>query len=121
MPLGVVLDFWVEELKLGKPLSVEVVVTGSETHFGLAEDEREETVLFTPFGCCEMAHEDRKLIEEVSQIVESGLPHHCIERDGLHLLSRRFGDGGHGHRDRRHLWAVCAQKNKLTLLYSVLP
>ena len=70
-PLGVILNFWVEEVRLGKPLAVEVVVPDSETNFGLTEDKREETVLATPFGCCEIAHE---LLGEVLHGVEGGLP-----------------------------------------------
>ena len=50
-PFGVVLDSWVEELGLGKPLAVEVVSPSSKLHSGLAEEEREETMLDTPFGC----------------------------------------------------------------------
>ena len=49
-PLGVNLNFWVEELSIFNALSVEVLVSSGETYFGLGEHEREETVLAPPFG-----------------------------------------------------------------------
>ena len=63
--LGAVLDSWVEELCFLEPLSVKVAVPGGRSHFGLAEDELEEPVLPTPFGCLEMAHECCELLNEV--------------------------------------------------------
>ena len=48
-PLCVVLDFWVDELGLIYPLAVEGDVPRGNAYFGLAEDDREETVLVTPF------------------------------------------------------------------------
>ena len=36
-PLGVVLNFWIEELGIFEALAVEVVVSGDETNFGLGE------------------------------------------------------------------------------------
>ena len=85
-PPCVVLNFWVGDLKLGKTLAVEGVVPGGETHFGLAEDEHEETMLATRFGGCEMAFEDRNLIGEVSHGVEGGSYHDLVKRDGFHPL-----------------------------------
>ena len=66
-PLGVVLYFWVEKLGLGKLLPVEVLPPGDETHFGLAEDEQEETALANLFGGCKMARKVSKLLRAVSK------------------------------------------------------
>ena len=60
------------------------LVSGGKTHFGLGENEREETVLAPPFSGCEMARKVRKLFDEVSNGVEGGLPHNCVERDCFH-------------------------------------
>ena len=109
-PLGVVLDFGVEELGLGEPIVVKVVVPGGESHFSLSEDEREETVLATPFGCCKMAHEGRNMLDDVSHGVEGGLPYNCVEQDGFHPPSHHFGDGSHNIRDSRHVCTVCSLK-----------
>ena len=94
--LGVVLGFWAGELRFGEPLAVEVVVPDGETHFGLAEDEQEETVLATPFGGCKMARKGCKFLDEVSHGVEGGLNHDCFDRDGFHPTPHNFDDGGHG-------------------------
>ena len=107
-PLGLVLNFWFEGLGIGEPLTVEVVVLGGETIFGHDEDEREETMLVTPFGCCKMACEGREILNKVSHGVDGGLPHNYVERDGFHLPSHYFGDGGQVCRDCRHVRAVCA-------------
>ena len=56
MPLGAVLDSWIEELRVFKPLAVEVLVPGGELHFGLSEDKQDEHMLPTPFGCHEMSN-----------------------------------------------------------------
>ena len=47
-PLGVVLNFWVEELRIFDVTAVEILVSGGETNFGHSEPEREETVLAPP-------------------------------------------------------------------------
>ena len=47
-PLGVLLNSWVEELRLFEALAVKVVVYKVETHFGIGEHKREETVLAPP-------------------------------------------------------------------------
>ena len=52
--LGSVLGSWVEEIWFLEPLAVQVAVPGGRSRFGLAEDEREEPVLPTLFGCREM-------------------------------------------------------------------
>ena len=74
MPLGAVLNFWVEELGLVKPLTVEAVFPGGETNFGISEDEREETMLATPFGCCKMAPKGCEMLEKVSHGLRVGCP-----------------------------------------------
>ena len=48
--LGVVLNFWIEELGPFDAPKFEVLDPGGETHFGLSEHEREETVLASPFS-----------------------------------------------------------------------
>ena len=53
--LGAVLDSWVKELWFIQTLAVKVAVPGGRSHFGLAEDKREEPMLPTPFGYREMA------------------------------------------------------------------
>ena len=75
VPIYVVPDFRVEEFGICEPLAVEGVVPGDETNFGLAEDEREETLTSTPFGGCKMAHNGQALIGEVSHRVEGELLH----------------------------------------------
>ena len=55
--LGVVLNYLVEELWFIDPLAVQVAVPGGRYHFGLAEDNWEEPMLPTPFGCRKMARE----------------------------------------------------------------
>ena len=50
VPLGVVLSYWIEELGLFDAPALEVLDSGGETHFGLSEHEREETVLASPFS-----------------------------------------------------------------------
>ena len=57
LPLGIVLISWVEDIGFGNPLAVKIFVPGGDSHFGLAEDEQEEPVLLTPFGCCKMFSE----------------------------------------------------------------
>ena len=49
-PLGVVLNFWIEELGPFDAPAFEVLGPGSETHFCLGEHEREETILASPLG-----------------------------------------------------------------------
>ena len=73
MPLGVVLNFWIEELGLFDAGAFEVLDPSGETHFGLGEHKREETVLASPFGGSKMAREYCKLVDEVSNGVEGGL------------------------------------------------
>ena len=107
-PLGVILNFWVEELGIINSLAVEVVVSGSETHFGLGEHNWEETVLAPPFGGFEMACKGRELLNEVLNGVEGGMPQDCVEWDLFHPPPYHFGDGGHFCRDFRHGCAVLA-------------
>ena len=59
---------------------MEVLVSVDETHFGLGAQEREVTVLSSPFGGGKIACEGRELFDEVSNGVEGGLPHNCVER-----------------------------------------
>ena len=98
--------------RLGLAISLQSIffVHGSETRFGLAEDEREKIVLATPFDCCTMAHEGRELLGGVSHGFEGGLPHNFIKRDGSHPSSYHIGDVGHDRHDCRHVCAVCALK-----------
>ena len=49
-PLGVVLNFLIEELMPFYAPAFKVLDPSGETHFGIGEQEREETVLATPFG-----------------------------------------------------------------------
>ena len=109
-PFGVVLDYWVEELRLGDTLAVEVVVTGGKLHLGLAKEEQEEPVLAIPFGCREMAHEGRELLDEVSHRVEGSLPHNCVDHVVFHTPSHHLGDGGQGCSDLHHICTVRALK-----------
>ena len=106
-PLGIVLNYWVEDIGIGEPLPVELVFLGSKSHFGLAKDEREEPVLLALFCCREMASKGRELLNEVSHIVEGGLPHDCVKRGGFHLPSHHFCNGCHGCHDCCHVCAIC--------------
>ena len=54
-PLGVVLIFLVGGLGVFEALAFEVVVSGSETYFGLGEHEREGNVLFMPIHSCKFS------------------------------------------------------------------
>ena len=105
-PLDAVLDFWVEELRIFNVPVDEVLVYVGETNFGLGENEQEETVLAPPIGCIEMAREGCKLVNKVSNRVEVGIYHDCVERDYFHPSPYHFGNGGHCCCDRRHGWAV---------------
>ena len=110
MTIGFILNFWLEELRLGKPLAVEVVVPGGETHFCLADNEREEALLTTPFDGFKMACECCELLDKVLQSFEGGLLHNSVEQDGFNLTSHHFGDDGHFRRDCCHVCAVCELK-----------
>ena len=79
MPLGVVLIFWVEEIRIFDASTVEVLVPGGKTHFGLSDNKRKETVLAPPSVCIEMYHKVRELVDEVSNGVEGGLYHNCVD------------------------------------------
>ena len=57
-------------------------------------------MLPTSFVCREMAHECCKIIEEMSQRMEGGLPESGVNRDGFHLSSHHLSDGGHSCYDR---------------------
>ena len=46
--IGVVFNFWVEELGIFDALAVKVLVYGRKTRFSLGENEREETVIAPP-------------------------------------------------------------------------
>ena len=105
-PLGVVLNFWVEELWIFDAPVVEVLIPGGETNFGLGEPERKETVLAPPFRCSEMAREGRDLVNKVSNGVEGGLSHSFVEQDCFHPSPYHFGDSGHCCCDLRHDCAV---------------
>ena len=76
--------------------------------FGLGEYKREETVLAPPFGGREMAREFRKMADKVSNGVEGGLSHYCVEWDCFHPSPDHFGDGGHCCRDLCHDHSVLA-------------
>ena len=39
-PLCIVFNFWVKDIRIGKPLAVGGVVPGSKTYFGLSVDKR---------------------------------------------------------------------------------
>ena len=54
-PLGVVLNFWIEELGPFDAPAFEALDPDSETHFGLGVHEQEKTVLASPFGGSKMA------------------------------------------------------------------
>ena len=107
-PLGVVLNFWVEELWIFDAPVVEVFIPGGETNFGLGEPERKETVLAPPFRCSEMAREGRDLVDKVSNGVEGGLSHSFVEQDCFHPSPYHFGDGRHCFRYCRHGCAILA-------------
>ena len=49
-PLGVVLNFWVEELGIFDALAFNILVSGGDKNFGIGEHYQEETVLAPPFG-----------------------------------------------------------------------
>ena len=82
--LVIVLNFWFEELGIFSELAVKVLVSGSETHFGLDDHEWEETMPASPFSGCKLANRGCKMSDEVSNKVEGGLPHNCIEWDCFH-------------------------------------
>ena len=94
VPLGVVLNFWIEDLRPFDAPAFEVLDPGGETHFGLGEHKREETVLSSPFDGSKMARKCRKLVNKVSNGVEGGLSHHCVEWDCFHPSPDHFGYGG---------------------------
>ena len=108
MTLGNVLDFWVDEIWFLKPLAVQVDITGGRSHFGLAEDEREEPMLSTSFGCREIPHKCSELLDEVLYGVEGGLHNNGVKRDGFHPSSHHLCGGGHSCCDNRHGCAVRA-------------
>ena len=105
-PLGVALNFWIEEIGPFDAPAFEILDPGSETHFGPGEHESEETVLASPFGGSEMARKCRKPVDEVSNGVDGGISHDCVEWDCFHTFPDHFGDGGHCCRDSRHDHAV---------------
>ena len=82
-----------------------------KSHFFLSEENQEEPVLSTPFGCREMAREFCELLDKASHGVEGGLPENGVERDGFHPFYHHLGDGGHSCRDLRHGCAVRALKS----------
>ena len=93
-------------------LAVEVVVPGSESHFGLTEDERKEPMLPTTFG--------RKMLDEVSHRVECGLPHNSVKHLTSVLSSYRWWQSQpQWSSPCLHHW--CAERNMLTELNIVLP
>ena len=108
VPLGVSLNFRIEELGPFDAPAFEVLDTGGETYFGLGEQEREETVLSPPFDGRKMAHECRKLVNEVSNRVEGGLSHDFVKWDCFHPSPDHLSYGGHCCRDCRHDRAVLA-------------
>ena len=110
VPLGITPDSWVEDLRFGELFAVDVVVPGGELHSGLADKEREEPVLTTPFGFCEISCKGCELLDKVSHRVKVGLLHNCVEWGIFHPPSHYFGDYGHGCRYFRHVCAVCALK-----------
>ena len=107
-PLGVVLNFWIEDLGQFDAPELEFLYPGSKTHFGLGEHERKENVLASPFGGRKMARKCHDLVAEVSNGVEVGLSHNCVEWDCFHTSPDHFGDGGHCCRDRCHDCAILA-------------
>ena len=78
VPLGVVLNFWIEELSMFDAPSFEVLDSGGKTHFGLGEHKREETVIFAPFGGSKIAHKCHELVGEMSNGFEGGMSHYCV-------------------------------------------
>ena len=106
--LGDVLNYWVEGIWFLEPLAVQVAFPGGRSHFGLAEDKREEPVLPTPFGCREMARKCCELLDKVFHGVEGGFLDNGVKGDGFHLSSHHFSYDGHICCDRRHGCAVHA-------------
>ena len=105
-PLGVVLNFRIEELSPFDVPAFKVLDPGSETHFGLGEHKREESVISSPFGGSEMACECCDLVNKMSKVVEGGLSHNCVEWDCFHPSPDHLGDGGHCCHDHRHDCAI---------------
>ena len=105
-PLGVVLNFWIEELGPFDAPAFEVLDPGGETYFGLGEHERKETLLASPFGGIKMARKCQELVDEVSNGVEVRLSHDCVKWDYFHPSTDHFCDGGVCCCDRRYDCAV---------------
>ena len=93
-PLGFAINFWIEDFKPFDAPTFEVLDPGGKTHFGLGENEREETMLASPFCGSKMARKCRELVGEVPNVVEGGLLQYCVEWECFHLSPDHFGDGG---------------------------
>ena len=107
-PLGVVLNFWIEELGLFDAGAFEVLDPGGEKYFGLGENELEKNVLASPFGGSKMARKYCKLVDKVSNRVQGGMSHNCVEWGCFHPSPYHFGDSGHCCCDCRHSCAILA-------------
>ena len=107
-PLGVVLNFWIEELEPFDAPAFEVLDPVDEAHFSLGEHNREETVLASPLCGSEMSRECRDLVDKVSNGVDGGLSQECVEWEYFHPSPDHFSDGGHCCRDCRHDHTVLA-------------
>ena len=94
-PLGVVLNFRIEELSPFDVPAFKVLDPGGETHFGLGGHKREGAVISSPFGGIEMSRECRNLANEMSNGVEGGLSYNCVEWYCFHPSPDHFGDGSH--------------------------
>ena len=108
MPLGIVLNFCIEELRPFDAPAFKVLDPGGKTHLDLGDHEREETVPASPFGGSEIARECRELVDKVSNRVEGGLSHDCVKWDYFHSSSEHFGDCSHYCRGCRHDRTVLA-------------
>ena len=95
------------------------MVSGGKTHFGIGEYEREETVLAPLFDDCEMAREYCELLNKVSNGVEGGIPHYCVNQECFHPPPYHFGDGGHFFRYCRHGCAVILLNKILQPNYNI--
>ena len=107
-PLGVVLNFWIEDLGPFDAPIFEVLDPVEETLFGLDDHKQEETVIASRFGGSEMTCECRELVDKLSNKVEGGMSHDCVDWDFFRPSPDHFGDGGHCFRDFRHDCAVLA-------------
>ena len=71
--------FWIEELGTFDAPAFKFFDLGGEMHFGLGEQELEGTVLASPFGGSKMARKYCKLVDKVSNRVQGGMSHNCVE------------------------------------------